>query len=145
MELITFDTTFGQVYSAAKELNADVVQQVHRDEKTNEVICLLLVARGESAASLHEAANHLDSEIEEDDLKDREESKQVEAILASLPIEQRRSIERYFNFVSETSINEEIARQVKQQGFESLAEYERILLEVGTTPRVLALAEILGH
>lgn len=145
MEFITFETTFGQVYSAAKELNADVVQQVHRDEKTNEVICLLLVARGEAAASLHEAANYFDSETEEDDRESSEELKQIEAILASLPVEQRRPIEKYFNFVSEASINEAIASQVKQQGFESLAEYERTLLEVGTTPRVLALAEILGH
>lgn len=151
-------TTFGEAFMAAQDFGADIMQQVHRDEK-GVISTLFVIALGDSAATLHEVISQIErdqqpsgnivienepkpdpAEVDEDLLK-------VEQIMATLPIEQRHAIERYFGFVSEISIDEEVKRAMQQQGFKTVEEYEQAVAGIGEgiTPRTLAIAELVGH
>lgn len=73
--------------------------------------------------------------------------RQVEANLALIPSAKRRPLERYFGYLSEASITEEITAAAERKGFTSVVDYEEALRlsNVGQTPRSLAIAELVGN
>lgn len=144
---LTPETTFKQALTSAKAFNADLLQQAYRDEKTGKVILLFAVAQGETADQLDRFLAEVDTSSEVEAAEEAQRLAEIELTLAALPPEQRRPIERYFRFISEASIDEEISLAMQRQGFENLEDYEKALIGIGgdVTPRSLALAEIMGH
>jgi hypothetical protein len=69
---------------------------------------------------------------------------QIDAILSSLPRQQRRPIEDFFSYLTEKSISEEMEMAREGKGFSTMEEYEASL-KGGHTPRTLALLTLWGN